>query len=126
MQSAIRSGAEPVAHGFQFHTKFLEVIDLAVVGYNNLVLCGRHRLVTGGCQVYDRQPTVAEADEAVRIEPLAIRPPVDNSIRHLPEKNRGDRFAIQIKYTRYAAHRITVRFEWLRSRGLIEIIILIE
>jgi hypothetical protein len=99
----VATRAEYVATLFQFVAKLWMVIDLAVVGNDDLPIFVRKRLGTAS-DVDDAEPDVRQPYPLSGVESVAIRSAVPNRCRHATEQVKADRGRGAAGYSGYAAH----------------------
>jgi hypothetical protein len=106
----VSAGAETIAVALEFGLMVERVVDLAVEEQRGRAVGARHRLVSTGRKVEDRQPVetqrgVGNAAAQRQAEGSAIVwPAMTNHVRHRPEHAGVGRRPIQVDEPRDSAH----------------------
>jgi len=98
MEQDFRIGTrdEPATSLFKFLPQLTEIVDLSVVGYGKLAIRGDHGLLSRRRKIDNGEATMAQADTAIRVAPLAIRSPMSHRVGHFPQEGRGDGLTVQL------------------------------
>ena len=75
---------EPVTTQLQVGPQFDEIIDFPIVDHPIPAIRRRHRLVTGGTEIQDRQPPVPQAESSIGrdVDTRIIGPTVGHGVPH--------------------------------------------
>ena len=90
--------------GLQINPQFLKIIDLAIIGEHQFAVRRRHGLMGRIRQINDRQTPMPECHRAVSKLPLAIRPAMNQRIRHRLQRHRRRGRSVKMIDACYAAH----------------------
>ena len=93
-----------MSFGLKINPQFLKIIDLAIIGEHQFPVRRRHGLMGRIGQINDRQPTMPERNRAVGELPLAIRPAMNQRIRHRLQRHRRRGRSVKMIDACYAAH----------------------
>src|SRR5437764_1496409 len=93
-----------MAKDFELPTQLTEVVDLAVVGYDETLIRAQHRLAGGVTKINDREAPVTQARRAGTPNAFSIWPTMRKHARHLLCHGRRCRRQVEIEISYNAAH----------------------